>query len=413
MSTTVSYKGNTIATLSNETKTLTTAGTWVEGDMVITDSGSGGREDLCEPKAVNFMDYDGRLLYSYTVNEFMALTALPPNPTNEGLTAQGWNWSLEDAKEQVAISNGLLIGQMYIPSDGNTHINISIPYSGRKVMLLRFGQTVTNGVIVNWGDGNVDTISETAVANHTHTYEKGGMYKITIEVSSGQIKWNSSNNYFITGQLSSSENNSCRTYISSIYLGGGFTTFGSADNITGLQTVKIVTVPKGVTSISIRGIAQNPSLQALVIPNTATSIGEYTFQQNYAMKRISFSDSLVAYSTGTLKQTYSIESFYIHKDCTAIPNNMFYRSNALGKLVIPSTVTRIGTEAFYQCYALQELHLLPTTPPTLANTNAFTGVPSDCVFYVPYSEDHSILDAYKTATNWSTYASRIQEESQS
>lgn len=41
MSTTVSYKGSTIATLSNETKTLTTAGTWVEGDIVVTDSGSG------------------------------------------------------------------------------------------------------------------------------------------------------------------------------------------------------------------------------------------------------------------------------------------------------------------------------------------------------------------------------------
>lgn len=39
MSTTVNYKGNTIATLSNETKTLTTAGTWVEGDISITDVG--------------------------------------------------------------------------------------------------------------------------------------------------------------------------------------------------------------------------------------------------------------------------------------------------------------------------------------------------------------------------------------
>ena len=38
MSTTVNYKGNTIATLSNETKTLTTAGTWVEGNIEIIDT---------------------------------------------------------------------------------------------------------------------------------------------------------------------------------------------------------------------------------------------------------------------------------------------------------------------------------------------------------------------------------------
>ena len=38
MSTTVSYKNNNIATVSNNTKTLTTAGTWLEADIILTDS---------------------------------------------------------------------------------------------------------------------------------------------------------------------------------------------------------------------------------------------------------------------------------------------------------------------------------------------------------------------------------------
>ena len=37
MSTTVSYKGSNIATVKNETKTLTTAGKWVEGNITLTD----------------------------------------------------------------------------------------------------------------------------------------------------------------------------------------------------------------------------------------------------------------------------------------------------------------------------------------------------------------------------------------
>ena len=37
MSSTVTYKGNTIATVSNNTKTLTTAGTYLEDDITITD----------------------------------------------------------------------------------------------------------------------------------------------------------------------------------------------------------------------------------------------------------------------------------------------------------------------------------------------------------------------------------------
>jgi hypothetical protein len=56
-----------------------------------------------------------------------------------------------------------------------------------------------------------------------------------------------------------------------------------------------------------------------------------------------------------------------------------------------------------------EYHLAPTTPPTLG-TGVFNNIVDDCVIYVPYSEDHSILNAYKTAANWSTYASKIQEE---
>lgn len=42
MSTTVTYKGNTIATLNNQMKRLNTAGTWMEADVVITDESSGG-----------------------------------------------------------------------------------------------------------------------------------------------------------------------------------------------------------------------------------------------------------------------------------------------------------------------------------------------------------------------------------
>ena len=43
-------------------------------------------------KEVNFLDYDGTILYSYTAAEFAALPSMPANPTHDGLTEQGWNW---------------------------------------------------------------------------------------------------------------------------------------------------------------------------------------------------------------------------------------------------------------------------------------------------------------------------------
>lgn len=42
MSTTVSYKGNTIATVNNNTKVLETGGTWLEDDITLVDVTSGG-----------------------------------------------------------------------------------------------------------------------------------------------------------------------------------------------------------------------------------------------------------------------------------------------------------------------------------------------------------------------------------
>lgn len=42
MSTTVTYKGTTIATVSGETKKLTTKGKWLEDDISITETGEGG-----------------------------------------------------------------------------------------------------------------------------------------------------------------------------------------------------------------------------------------------------------------------------------------------------------------------------------------------------------------------------------
>lgn len=46
MSSTITYKGNTIGTADNSTVTLATAGAWMEADVVVTDVSSGGSPSL-------------------------------------------------------------------------------------------------------------------------------------------------------------------------------------------------------------------------------------------------------------------------------------------------------------------------------------------------------------------------------
>ena len=65
-----------------------------------------------------------------------------------------------------------------------------------------------------------------------------------------------------------------------------------------------------------------------------------------------------------------------------------------------TSMTSIGTNAFNGCTALSYMKCLTTTPPTLGS-NSFSN--ATFKIYVPDSS----VSAYKSATNWSAYASRI------
>ena len=90
--------------LVSGTKSITENGTGIDVTNyasvdVNVSGGSPTPVNMDDP--VRFFDYDGTLLYSYSASDFQALTAMPANPSHSGLTAQGWNWTLADAKEFV------------------------------------------------------------------------------------------------------------------------------------------------------------------------------------------------------------------------------------------------------------------------------------------------------------------------
>lgn len=94
---------------------------------------------------------------------------------------------------------------------------------------------------------------------------------------------------------------------------------------------------------------------------------------------------------------------------TSKTNSMFNSCNSLnGSLTLPSSFAFIGTTCFSSCQSLYEWHFLATTPPTLANTNAFSNMTAygGKKIYVPSAS----LTAYQEATNWSTYASYMVGE---
>lgn len=144
-------------------------------------------------KAVNFWDYDGKLLYSYTIDEAHALTELPEGPIHDEqdfFTFSGWSVTLNNIQTEPAFRE---VFALYKPIDSATYgtDNASLFYvriAGKKALdLYCYKGSSSIKAFVNWGDGTIQEITATsATSKISHTYAEDGLYTISI-VSSGIV----------------------------------------------------------------------------------------------------------------------------------------------------------------------------------------------------------------------------------
>ena len=126
---------------------------------------------------VNFYDYEGTILYSYSWDEFVAKNEMPPLPTHrekEGLVCKEWNYTLEEVLEQGGRCD---VGAIYTTFDGYSHLHVLAHNTNTRIVL-----TFSEYNTVDWGDGIVDSVKGEA----SHTYSEAGAYDIVIK-GSGQI----------------------------------------------------------------------------------------------------------------------------------------------------------------------------------------------------------------------------------
>ena len=151
-------------------------------------------------------------------------------------------------------------------------------------------------------------------------------------------------------------------------------------------------------------------LTSVVIPNGVQTIGASAFLECYSLKDVTLSDTLQVIDDNAFASCKSLQSVAISHSVTGTLRETFYLCSNLLTADIPENVgTLMGT--FNGCPLLGVVHIRSTTPPSL-DTATFPSTLQDIIIYVPYSADHSILNAYKTATGWSNYADNIQEEPQ-
>ena len=436
---------NAIRTRGGTSDTLSFPSGMASAVLAIPSGGGGGTAGFVYPKDINFYDYDGVLLESWTLAELQTKTALPDYPTHAGLTSQGWNWTLEALK---ATNRKMNVGATYVTDDGSTRLYITIDVLGRTTIPLYFSQTVANDVVIDWGDGSAtETVEGTGAVNTSHTYTSVGDFVIKLKSTTGTMTLGDTANKRNIFGFSPTSSDTSKNYIlnrlkkveldsnvelnrsfndcyclSCLLISKGFSMYSFTSYSFNKTAIKFIVFPDPIYFIN--NSIQGSNLVSVSVPYTLTNLYDYAFA-NTKLKDItlptevgsmgSFAflntnlETIFIYATyisnRAFGQNYYLQNVVLSEGLGAIKSTTFEQDYCLTNVTIPSTVTSIEYNAFHYCTAMKEYHFKSTTPPNLSGTTNLT-VPEDCIIYVP----QGCAEAYKAATNWATYADKIMEE---
>lgn len=362
---------------------------------------SGGKTEA-ESKDINFYDYDGFRCASWTLAELTNKTALPDAPDHTTgevpLTSKGWNWTLANLK---TLNRQMNVGQMYDTSDGAIHIIADISDTARNPVV---GIGINGSAIIDWGDSSTDSISGTTIGvriDTAHTYASGGRYHIKITPASGtalRVSGDTTNgSYLMWSGVSDNANRKYKNAVRELYFPKGISIVSTA--LYNLSNLVRLILPSDTTSIGGRLLYNGYALPYVTVPIDVTSIDQYAFTNDYALKTISLPKGLTTIGNYAF-QNSNIMSITMPPDVTSIGSSAFSNAGLLVEIDVPSATTSIAANAFSTCLGLGAIRFQPSIPPTVANINAWANLPTDCKILVPYSADHSVLNAYKTAANY-------------
>lgn len=406
----------------------------------------GGEVVEVEEKDVNFYDYEGTLLFSYTLAEAQALTELPTPPIHEGLVFDGWNWDYEDV---IALDYPMDIGAMYVTDDGATRIYIKIDNERAKEIDLLLYISANSRVSIDWGDGTTETTSKEYDINVPHTYENLGEYVIRLQTVAGTYSFNTSTKSLIVGALSGhSERQDIvqkvelgsnlrpnQSYlfqycnqVKSVSIPNGLTQLGTSA-FSKTSMLKMVVLPKGTTTIQGNEFAFC-SAEIICLPKSIVSIANMAFNAAN-IKRICLPQNVTTIGTQSF-QTSRVKKVYLSKALTAIPNQAFHQcrfmvnieihegvksigmygiadTDAVAEIVFPQSIESIGN---YACYGFMVAAYLDfskcTAIPTLAAASSIGNLHADTKIIVP----DALYDQWIVATNWTTHKDRIVKNSE-
>ena len=396
-----------------------------------------GTLDTTPPKEsdINFWDYDGTILYSWTLAELTTKTELPPLPSHDGLVCQGWNWTLQDIKDA---GRELDIGALYITDDGKTRLYVDVDTETWDDFVLNYWQDPRNATTVDWGDGTTpETLNNDSYVEHRHVYASSGSYVITMSVKEGatmRVGAGAAAKFLIAN--GETDMGRC-AMLTKVEIGERMTRVTERAFYAAVR-LRSVSVPSGVLfepwrtfeqAANIRAVTVSfrsaliqtfyncSNLRAIASTKGTTQSDDYTIA-NTAVRQINF-DMTGAYMAQSLERVHikavngkvggfsscpSLLEVTIPADATTFVAAAFRGDNALRRVTCLGDIASIPAQVFLRCYPLRFVDFTHCTAvPTLANVNAFDQTHAQLEIRVPAS----LADAWKAATNWSSLADHI------
>ena len=125
----------------------------------------------------------------------------------------------------------------------------------------------------------------------------------------------------------------------------------------GKRNLKVITLPKGMTSIGDNAFWGCTALTSVSLPEGVTSIGSYAFSGCAALTSISLPEGLTKIGERAFASCRALTSISLPEGLTKIEERAFIECYALTSISLPKGLTSIGVSAFESCKALTSISL--------------------------------------------------------
>ena len=125
-------------------------------------------------------------------------------------------------------------------------------------------------------------------------------------------------------------------------------------NYNNNKTIEHVVVSEGIDTIENYAFSNNENLKSVSLPGSVYNLGTHTFYYDTALEEVTLTDGITLISNQMFSQCHALTSIDIPDSVTTIDNNGFFMSG-LTEITLGENVTTVNQSAFANCSELTSI----------------------------------------------------------